>query len=148
MCGFIGTSIIGVAAYRTPFLAGLVSAIVGYVLTLIGVFIVAFVIDALAPIFGGAKNFISAMKVAAYAPTAAWLASVFTAVPVLTVLAVLGLYSFYLFYLGLPVLMRVPPGQSARLFFRRDGRRDHRVGDADPVSLPGDALFGVRIAGS
>ena len=36
------------------------------------------------------------MKVAAYAPTAAWLASVFTALPVLAVLVVLGLYSFYL----------------------------------------------------
>ena len=40
-----------------------------------GVFIVAFVVDALAPTFGGRKDFISAMKVAAFAPTAAWLAS-------------------------------------------------------------------------
>ena len=36
------------------------------------------------------------MKVAAYSPTAAWLASVFTALPILAVLTVLGLYSFYL----------------------------------------------------
>jgi hypothetical protein len=108
VCGFIGTSIIGIAGYRTPFFAGLLSAILGYVISLAGVFIVAFVIDALAPTFGGRKDFIGAMKVAAYAPTAAWLASVFTALPVLAILAALGLYSLYLFYVGLPILMRAP----------------------------------------
>ena len=81
VCGFIGTSIVGIAGYRTPFIAGVLSAIVGYVVTLVGVFIVAFVIDALAPTFGGRKDFVSAMKVAAYAPTAAWLASVFMLFP-------------------------------------------------------------------
>ena len=117
VCGFIGTSIVGVAGYRTPLLAGLFSAIAGYILSLIGVFIVAFVIDVLAPTFGGAKDFISAMKVAAYAPTAAWIASVFTAIPVLTVLVVLGLYSFYLFYVGLPLLMRVRQEKALGYFF-------------------------------
>jgi hypothetical protein len=48
------------------------------------------------------------MKVAAYAPTAAWVASVFALLPILAVLTVLGLYSFYLLYLGLPILMRTP----------------------------------------
>ena len=108
VCGFIGTSIIGVAGIRTPFLAGLLGAVSGYVLTLVGVFIVAFVIDFLAETFGGRRNFPAAMKVAAYAPTAAWVASVFTLLPVLAILTVLGLYSFYLFYLGLPMLMRTP----------------------------------------
>ena len=106
VCGFIGASIIGVGPYRTGFLAGLVSAIIDYVLTLVGVFVVAFVIDALAPSFGGRKDFNSAFKVAAYAPTAAWVAGVFTLLPILSVLTMLGLYSFYLFYVGLPMLMR------------------------------------------
>jgi hypothetical protein len=117
VCGFIGTSIVGIAGYRTPLIGGLAGAIVGYILSLVGVFIVAFVIDVLAPTFGGAKDFISAMKVAAFAPTAAWLASVFTAIPVLTVLVVLGLYSFYLFYVGLPVLMRVRQDKALGYFF-------------------------------
>ena len=116
VCGFIGTSIVGIAGYRTPLFAGLLSAIVGYLVTLAGVFIVAFVIDALAPTFGGRKDFISAMKVAAYAPTAAWLASVFMALPVLAILAALGLYSLYLFYLGLPVLMRAPQERALGYF--------------------------------
>jgi hypothetical protein len=109
VCGFIGASIIGVGPYRTGIFLGLVAAIINYVLTLVGVYAVAFIIDALAPTFGGRKDFNSAFKVAAYAPTAAWVAGVFALLPILTVLTVLGLYSLYLFYVGLPPLMRTPP---------------------------------------
>ena len=109
VCGFIGASIIGVGPYRTGFFIGLIGAIIHYVLTLIGVYVIAFVIDALAPTFGGQKNFNSAFKVAAYAPTAAWVAGVFALLPILSVLTILGLYSLYLFYIGLPALMRTPP---------------------------------------
>lgn len=112
VCGFIGASIIGVGPYRTGIIAGIVSAIGGYILTFVGVFIVAFVIDALAEKFGGKKNFGSAMKVAAYAPSAAWVAAVFMAIPILSVLSVLGLYTVYLFYTGLPILMKVPEEKS------------------------------------
>ena len=108
VCGFIGASIIGVGPYRAGIFIGLIAAIIHYVLTLIGVYVVAFIIDALAPTFGGAKDFNRAFKVAAYAPTAAWVAGVFSLLPVLSVLTILGLYSLYLFYLGLPVLMRTP----------------------------------------
>jgi len=109
VCGFIGASIIGVGPYRTGILIGLIGAIVHYVLTLVGVYVVAFIIDALAPTFGGQKDFTRAFKVAAYAPTAAWVAGVFSLLPVLSVLTILGLYSLYLLYLGLPMLMRTPP---------------------------------------
>ena len=108
ICGFIGTSIIGIGPYRTGLIAGLFIAVIHYVLTIVGVFVVAFVIDALAGTFGGRKDFTSAFKVAAYAPTAAWVAGAFTAIPVLSALSIVGIYSFYLFYLGLPVLMRTP----------------------------------------
>jgi len=108
VCSFIGTSIVGIGPYRTGIVPGLASAIGSYILSLIGVFIVAFVIDALAEKFAGRKNFASAFKVAAYAPTAAWIASAFTAIPVLSFFSVLGLYSLYLFYTGLPILMKVP----------------------------------------
>src|SRR5581483_11267622 len=71
-----------------------------------------FIIDALAEMFGGRKNFNSAFKVAAYAPTASWVAGVFALIPVLSVLTILGLYSLYLLYLGLPALMRTPPDKA------------------------------------
>jgi hypothetical protein len=104
VCAFIGRLIIGAG-----FFTNLIGSIIHYVLTLVGVFVIAFIIDALAEMFGGRKNFNSAFKVAAYAPTASWVAGVFTLIPGLSVLAILGLYSLYLFYLGLPMLMRAPP---------------------------------------
>jgi len=112
VCGFIGASIIGVAGFRTGIFIGLISAIVHYVLALIGVYVIAFIIDALAPTFGGRKDFNSAFKVAAYSPTAAWVAGVFALLPILSVLTILGLYSLYLLYIGLPILMRTPPERS------------------------------------
>jgi len=88
---------------------GSTGAIIQYVLALIGVYVIAFIIDALAPTFGGRKDFNSAFKVAAYAPTAAWVAGVFALLPILSVLTVPVLYSLYLLYIGLPMLMRTPP---------------------------------------
>jgi hypothetical protein len=108
VCGFIGTSIIGIAGHRTPILFGLLSAIGGYLITFVGVYVTAFVTDELAEKFGGRRSFANAFKVAVYAPTAAWLVSIFTAIPILAVLGILGLYSFYLLYTGLPILMKVP----------------------------------------
>jgi hypothetical protein len=106
VCAFIGTSIVGVAGYRTGLFTGLAGVIVHYVLAIAGVFVVAFVINALAPMFGGQKDFNRAFKVAAYAPTAAWVAGAFTLLPILSVLAIFGVYSVYLFFLGLPMLMQ------------------------------------------
>ena len=109
----IGYSVFGMrvpfsgTVYRMPIGTAITSAVVTYVLTLVGVYVAALVIDALAPTFGGTKNQMQALKVAAYANTAAWVASIFALVPGLRMLGILGLYSFYLLYLGLPVLMKV-----------------------------------------
>src|SRR4051812_17667627 len=92
VCGFIGASVIGVGPYRTGFFLGLIAAIIHYVLTLVGVYVIAFLIDALAPTFGGRKDFARAFKVAAYAPTAVWVAGVFSLLPVLSALSIVGLY--------------------------------------------------------
>lgn len=83
----------------------LVAVIVGAA----GVYLFALIIDALAPTFGGQKNSGQAFKVAAYAPTATWLASIFNIIPSLSLLSLLGgLYSLYLLYVGLPKLMNCP----------------------------------------
>jgi Yip1-like protein len=109
----IGFSLFGIALpfvgrYRMPFGTALAQGVVRYALAIGSVFVLALVIDALAPTFGGEKNRLQALKVAAYASTAAWLAGIFTLVPPLAILGVLGLYSLYLLYLGLPVLMKAP----------------------------------------
>ena len=86
-----------------PVLAGALS----YVLSLLSVYILGLIIDALAPTFGGTKNPVKAMQVAVYSMTAAWVAGVLNVLPMLAWLAgLLGLYGFYLMYLGLPTLMK------------------------------------------
>jgi hypothetical protein len=93
-------------AWRMPIGAALSGAVVRYVLSLIAVYLLALIIDALAPTFDGTKSQIQALKVSAYASTASWVAGIFALVPGLRVLGILGLYSLYLLYLGLPVLMK------------------------------------------
>jgi hypothetical protein len=92
----IGTAIIG--------------AIIGYVLSVAGVFVTAKIIEILAPNFGGPQDAEAALKLAAFAPTAAWVAGGAIIIPLLGGLVALagGLYSLYTLYRGVPVVMRVP----------------------------------------
>jgi hypothetical protein len=112
VCAFIGTSILGFGALRIGFFAGLIWALVGYVLGLVGVYVMALIIDALAGTFGARRDFGNAMRIAAYAPTAAWVAGVFNLIPALGILGILGLYSIYLLHTGLAALMRPPADKS------------------------------------
>lgn len=113
VAGFIGFSFIGVSgfgySYRIPIATGLAQMVLQYLLALGGVYVMALIIDALAPSFLGDKSFPQALKVAAFFPTASWVAGIFYVIPALGILAILGgLYSLYLLYLGLPLLMNVP----------------------------------------
>ncbi len=100
--GFLGIT------YRPSIGVAIGTAIIGYVLALIGIWVIARIIDALAPTFGGTRDPVAAMKVAAYSATAGWLAGIFQIIPSLAFLGLLGLYSLYLLYLGLPRLMKAP----------------------------------------
>ena len=109
----IGYSVFGVSVpflgtYRTPIGSALSSALVQYILTLGGVYVLSLIIDAIAPNFGGTKNQIQALKVAAYSSTASWVAGIFALIPGLRFFGILGLYSLFLLYLGLPTLMKAP----------------------------------------
>jgi hypothetical protein len=117
--GFIKGTLIGYGAFgihvRTPFGSGLAAAIVGYALSLALVYVMALIIDALAPSFGGQKNPLQALKVTAYAYTASWVAGIGQIIPGLGwLIAIAGaVYGIYLFYLGLPVLMKAPQDKAA-----------------------------------
>lgn len=104
----IGFSVFGVMGYRVPIGGALAYAIATYVLTLAGTYVLAIIIDALAPTFGGRPDRIQALKVAGYSWTAAWVAGIFVLIPALSILGILGLYSLYLLYLGIPRLMKSP----------------------------------------
>ncbi|MDQ0473545.1 Yip1 family protein [Labrys wisconsinensis] len=97
-----------IGGLRGSFGGALATAILGYVLGLVGVYVLAVIVDKLAPTFGGTPNFLNAFKLSAYSATAAWLAGVFVIVPPLAILTILGLYSLYLLYVGLPVMMKSP----------------------------------------
>ncbi|HEY0856689.1 MAG TPA: YIP1 family protein [Albitalea sp.] len=114
IASFIGLSLFGIGAfgvsYRVPVMSGLVSMIVGYALSLGIVFVLALVVDALAPTFGGRKNQVSALKLVAYGTTASFVGGIFGLLPSLSILGILAaVYSIYLVYLGLPVLMKCSP---------------------------------------
>jgi hypothetical protein len=114
VAGLIGGSLVGqslpfIGTYRTPLATGLGLAIFSVVTAVIGVVVIAVIINALAPTFGAQKNSAQAFKVAAYSFTPAWVAGVFQILPALGLLALLGaLYGLYLLYLGLPRLMQCP----------------------------------------
>ncbi|MEW6187091.1 MAG: Yip1 family protein [Thermodesulfobacteriota bacterium] len=110
---FIGMSLLGISvfafSYRMPIGWGISQAIVSYILSLVGLYVVALIIDALAPNFGSQKNQINAMKVAVFAWTPSWIAGILMVIPALSPLAMLlSLYSLYLYYVGLPILMETP----------------------------------------
>lgn len=110
---FIGQSIIGISmgpfgSFKIPVSNGLIYAITYYILSLAGVYLIAFIIDALAPSFGSTKNMSASLKVAVYSYTAAWVAGIFGIIPILGILGILGLYSLYLMYLGLQIVKDTP----------------------------------------
>jgi hypothetical protein len=95
-------------SFRPSLAASISQAVVGYVLNLVGVYVLALIIDALAPTFGGTKNQIQAVKIAVYSATAAWIAGIFALLPPVSALSIIGIYSLYLLYVGLPKLMKAP----------------------------------------
>ena len=113
VAGLIGALAFGYSAfgitYRPTIGAALTSAVIQYAAALIGILLLALIIDFLAPRFGGTANRVQAMKVAAYSATAGFVGGIFGVLPSLAFLgALLGLYGIYLLYLGLPVLMKAP----------------------------------------
>jgi len=92
----------------TALLFGVGIAIVSYAIGLAMVYVMALIADALAPSFGGEKNFVRALQLVAYGFTAAWVGAVLQLIPFLGPLLGLAavIYSLYTFYLGAPVLRK------------------------------------------
>jgi len=82
-----------------------------YVLTLVMVYVVGLIIDALAPTFGGTKDKVQALKTITYSITASCVAGIALILPLLGTLIALAalVYNIYLLYLGLPHTMKCPP---------------------------------------
>jgi Yip1 domain len=118
--GFIKGSILGYSFFgvtsRTGFGAGITAMILHYVLSLALLFVMALVIDALAGTFAAQKNQVQALKTAAYAATASWIAGigVILGIGLGSLIGLAGLvYTIYLLYLGLTQTMKCPADKAA-----------------------------------
>jgi hypothetical protein len=117
--GFVKGSLIGIEVPMIGTIwigigAGIAGMIVSYALSIAQVYVIARIVDALAPTFAARPNPLQALKLSAYAFTAAWVAGLGQIVPWIGALIALagGFYSIYLFYLGLPVLTKCPRDQA------------------------------------
>lgn len=83
-------------------------AITHYLIALAMPAILALVIDAVAPYFGGTKDFVSALKLTAFSYTPAYLAGVLHLIGYMggVLVLVASIYAWYVFYLGVPVLRK------------------------------------------
>ena len=104
-------TVMGITIRQSP-ASAIGNAIFTWVLAVLMVFVMALIVDALAPTFGGRKDQVQATKVVAFSSTAGWVAGVFQIIPSLGLIGLIGLaaavYGIYLLYLALPVMMKVP----------------------------------------
>ena len=105
LVGFIHVT---AGSVHVPFSGGVITAFLVFVFGLLGILLVAVIIDAVAPFFGAVRNRRLASAIAAYASTPIWLATVFVPFPTLWVplQALAVMYHTWLLYLGLRLLMR------------------------------------------
>ena len=113
IAGFIGKSLIGFsllgAQIRIPIGPGLIWGVLYYVMSLVSLYVLALIIDGLAPSFGATKDMNASLKVAVFSSTAAWVAGIFSLIPILSILGILGLYSLYLLYGGMKTIKAPAP---------------------------------------
>jgi len=100
--------------YTVSAMDAVTSGVLEYGLNLTGAWVFALVIEMLSPTFGGQRNRVQALKVAAYASTPYWLGGALALLPKLAPLgAVLGLYSIRLVALALPGVMKASRDKNA-----------------------------------
>jgi len=85
------------------------SAILTYILDVVGVYVIALVIGMLAPTFNSSNDRIKSLKLAAFIFSPVFLIGVLNIIPLLGFLEILGvLYGLYILYLGLPIMLGTP----------------------------------------
>jgi hypothetical protein len=121
IAGFIGFTVLGRSymgfAIRMPVGRSLMWAIFTYAFSIISVYILALIIDALAPTFGAQKDMIKSLKIAVYSATATWVAGILYIIPALAFLAMIaGFYSLYLLFTGIKNLKEAPKDKEVGYF--------------------------------
>jgi len=111
--GFIKYGIIGMTymGYTTRSISsGIQVGLIQLLSAIIGVYLLAWVIDLLAPSFDSEKNFGRSLQLAVYANTPQWVAGILLLVSTkMSILIMLiGLYAIYLLAVGMPVIKSTP----------------------------------------
>jgi hypothetical protein len=106
--GIIGFSFMGYSSRSIA--SGIQFGLVQFLSALIGVYLLAWVIDLLAPSFDSQKNFGRSLQLAVYSSTPQWIAGILlilgTGLSVLIML--IGLYAIYLLAVGMPIIKNTP----------------------------------------
>jgi hypothetical protein len=88
---------------------GIAMGLVQFLSALVSVYLVAFIVDILAPNFGSEKNFGRSVQLVAYSYTPGWVAGILYAITSLSILVTIAsLYGLYLMYVGLPPVKKTP----------------------------------------
>ncbi len=107
LSAFLRFGFIGTYSYLS---AGIMQGLIQLLSAVIGVYLLAWVIDMLAPSFDSEKNFGRSLQLAVYSSTPQWVAGILllfsTSLGMLIML--ISLYAIYLFAVGLPVIKKTP----------------------------------------
>jgi len=106
--GIIGFSFMGYTSRSIA--SGIQTGLIQLLSAVIGVYLLAWVIDLLGPSFDSPKNFGRSLQLAVYASTPQWVAGILLLISTtLSMLIMLiGLYAIYLLAVGMPVLKATP----------------------------------------
>ena len=92
-------------------------AIITYILSIIGIVVFGFILNALAKNFKTKENKMQAMKLVSYAATPWLLLGILNIFPGFGFISLVGgLYGLYILYLGIPILMGTPKEQQMPYF--------------------------------
>jgi hypothetical protein len=106
--GIIGISYMG---YTSRSIAtGIQTGLVQLLSAVIGVYVLALIIDMLAPSFDSQKNFGRSLQLAVYSSTPQWIAGILVifSVKASVLIGLLSLYAIYLLVTGMPVIKQTP----------------------------------------
>lgn len=100
----------GGGAMAMGFSAVAAMAVIGYVLSLVTLYLMSMIVNAVSPSFNGKSDMVQSAKLMTYASTPSWVAGLLAWIPILGGLISLGAiaYVVYLIYLGLKPVLGVP----------------------------------------
>lgn len=109
----VGTGLPLVGVVKAALMAGIGAALLAFAFALLQVFVLSYVVNALALKFGAIPDRLGALKVVAYSLTPIWLVGVVYLLPAFGFLWVFAaIYAMILAFLGLQAVMRCSPQQA------------------------------------